>query len=527
MSGQGDERAERILAQAVAGGPRDILGLLRALRRDMADHLGRREGFVHALVHRMVKDGRLVAGGQSAAGLVLYRGEDAPEPPAAAVDASEASVDAATAQRALRVSRAVKDPADRGRVLADVRAHLAELADVHAPTRFGRPKAVATLMQRVDRGKATVILPISWEDSLRRFALHEGVWILGAIVVFFVLKTFVVAPFKIPSGSMEPTLHGEQSLWGDRVAVFTAFHDGVPDRYDVIVYERSGVNYVKRLVGLPGEDVALWLGDVYIDGKLLQRPAWLVEALRSRVDSWRLGDVAPSGFASQDNGAMRRWWWRSGRFTAHPQGDVSFGMHDGFATLEGTRAPGQTIELILAHGPGGTRVESLGWVLRVDDGGITLLERKGLDLTRGTTAPEQMLDTAVGAPTGSVRLQLAYVDGVLTARCGDASFEHARESDVGHLSVGAAQTSGATSMLTLTVDRDHHYSTPRDATHGTPVGGTRRAHRVPEGHVYCLGDNTTNSRDSRFSPVGDIPVDAIVGPVSVRIWPPNRWGLVR
>lgn len=529
MSGQGDERAERILAQAVAKGPRDILGLLRALRRDMAHAIQRREGLVHVFVHRMLRDGRLEAGGQSEAGLVLYRAADADSTPQARVEAREGTDDAQVARTALKISRAVRDPADRGRVLADVRAHLEDLGAVDATDRFGGPKSVAQGMVRVDRGKATVVLPIDRAGWVRRFVLHEGPWILGAAIVFFVLKFFVVSPFVIPSESMLPTLEE-----GDRVAVFTAFHSGVPDRFDVTVFERGDKFYVKRLIGLPGEDVALWWGDVYIDDVLLERPEWLVGQLRTPVDRWTFRNSAPDGFASAQHDGLVRWWWRRGRFPAHParvkpKDQGPFGMHDGFVSLTGERASGEVLELLLAHGPAGARVESHGWVLRVDDGGVQLYERTGLELTAGAEgdAPQETLAVEASAPTGALRLELSYVDGRLRARCADFSFEGVRESPGGELSIGLARSLESDATLSLTLDRDHHYSTPSDATHGTPVAGERRGHRVPEDRVYLLGDNTTNSRDSRFSEVADIPVDTIVGPVSIRIWPPNRWGRVR
>ena len=524
MSGRGDERAERILAQAVAKEPKDILGLLRALRRDMAEPFALHEGAAHALVHRMVLRGELVPGGRSPAGLVLYRSKQASPPPDAPDELPEGTGDPDIARMATKVASAVRDPAARGRVLADVRAHLDELAEAEAIQRFGRYKSLHTLMQRVDRGKSTVVITDGAGDLARRFVLHEGTWILGAALVFIVLKVFVVSPFKIPSESMLPTLEK-----GDRVAVFTIAHDGVPDRFDVMVYLKDDVNYVKRLIGLPGEEVALWRGDVYIDGTILVKPDWLVEALRSHVGTWEMGAETPPGFGSVERGGMVYTSWRSGRFTAHPQGVIGFGMHDGFVSLGGPRASGETIELAIAHGPAQGTAESLGWALRVGDGGIQLLERRGLDVMRGDTdVVEREIARLDGAgPTGTIRLELDYVDGVLRARCGDFRFAAATESQAGDLTVGLARSTGVARTLRLDVARDHHYGTPREATHGTPVGGERRGHRVPEGHVYCLGDNTTNSRDSRFSPVGDIPVDAIVGPVSIRIWPPNRWGMVR
>jgi signal peptidase I len=94
--------------------------------------------------------------------------------------------------------------------------------------------------------------------------------------------TFVVQAFKIPSGSMEPTL-----LIGDHVFVNKFIFEGTGAWYekflpyrdirrgDIIVFKfpfDDHPHYVKRVIGLPGDRLRIVNGDVYIDGVLLHEP---------------------------------------------------------------------------------------------------------------------------------------------------------------------------------------------------------------------------------------------------------------
>ena len=110
----------------------------------------------------------------------------------------------------------------------------------------------------------------------KRIAIEWVVLIAAALLIAFLIKTFLFQAFYIPSGSMEPTLK-----IGDRVLVNKLsydFHD--VHRGDIIVFKapplaQSGniQDLVKRVIGLPGETVTTRAdGNVYINGRRLNEP---------------------------------------------------------------------------------------------------------------------------------------------------------------------------------------------------------------------------------------------------------------
>jgi len=112
--------------------------------------------------------------------------------------------------------------------------------------------------------------------------------IMGAILIVLALKAWVVNPYRIPSSSMEPTLHcarpalGCEARFSDRVlANRFIFRFRSPKRGEIIVFKTppeaaircgSGGTFVKRLIGLPGDRVSERDGYVYINGARLDEP---------------------------------------------------------------------------------------------------------------------------------------------------------------------------------------------------------------------------------------------------------------
>jgi signal peptidase I len=118
-------------------------------------------------------------------------------------------------------------------------------------------------------------------------------WILTiGIAIGFVLafEAEVAKPYRIPSSSMEPTLHcakpGDfcEGHFNDRViANRLAYRFGDPSRGQIVVFKApalasrcgegdGGSTFVKRLIGLPGDRVSERAGHVYVNGKQLHEP---------------------------------------------------------------------------------------------------------------------------------------------------------------------------------------------------------------------------------------------------------------
>ena len=125
-----------------------------------------------------------------------------------------------------------------------------------------------------------------------RVVVDWVVTIAGAIAIVLAVKAWVVNPYRIPSSSMEPTLHcarpapGCEPRFSDRVLAnrFLYLFES-PQRGDIVVFHTpplakvkcgEGGTFVKRIIGLPGETVQERVidgaGYMYIDGKKLDEP---------------------------------------------------------------------------------------------------------------------------------------------------------------------------------------------------------------------------------------------------------------
>jgi signal peptidase I len=116
--------------------------------------------------------------------------------------------------------------------------------------------------------------------------VHKTVEVVGSLfpvlLLVLVFRSFLFEPFKIPSGSMIPTLWiGDfivvnKYAYGLRLPVLNSkiVETGEPERGDIIVFrfpEDERVNYIKRVIGLPGDTVTYRDKSLYINGEPVEQ----------------------------------------------------------------------------------------------------------------------------------------------------------------------------------------------------------------------------------------------------------------
>ncbi len=102
-------------------------------------------------------------------------------------------------------------------------------------------------------------------DRMKNEVLQWGKAIVFAIAVAFIVRIFFFTPIAVDGASMEPTLQDE-----DRMIVTKM---GEPKRFDVIVFHATEEeDYVKRVIGLPGDRIEYKDDTLYINGTPYDEP---------------------------------------------------------------------------------------------------------------------------------------------------------------------------------------------------------------------------------------------------------------
>jgi signal peptidase I len=151
------------------------------------------------------------------------------------------------------------------------------------------------------QSKPKLGLTVEWLETL-----------LGALIIALFLRQYIIQSSLVFSGSMIPTLKSAtRSNFADRLLVNKLiYHFNQPERGDIVLFNspyNDGKQYVKRLIGLPGETVEIRRGMVYINDKLLVIPGVTIRRDYSSLEKQKiptnnyfmLGDNRPNSADSR------------------------------------------------------------------------------------------------------------------------------------------------------------------------------------------------------------------------------------
>ncbi len=126
-----------------------------------------------------------------------------------------------------------------------------------------------------------------------------------ALAIFVVVYLFLFQPNQVKGHSMEPTFHDGEYILTDKVS----FKMGLPQRGDVVVFaspKNADVDFIKRIISLPGERIKISGGKVYINDTVLDESTYLGAGLYTGPESFLREDrefLVPEGkyFVMGDN----------------------------------------------------------------------------------------------------------------------------------------------------------------------------------------------------------------------------------
>ena len=175
-----------------------------------------------------------------------------------------------------------------------------------------RRAAIASYHGQVGEPDEAVVERLNKEPLL----VEYGKSFFPVLAIVLVLRSFLVEPFQIPSGSMKPTLAvGDFILvnkfaYGIRLPVLDTkiIEVGDPQRGDVMVFRYPSdpnINYIKRVIGVPGDHIVVEGKQVYINGQALPR-RFLYERLDDESSGERISGVYPTArFYSEQLGEVK------------------------------------------------------------------------------------------------------------------------------------------------------------------------------------------------------------------------------
>lgn len=377
--------------------------------------------------------------------------------------------------------------------------------------------------------------------EIRAFLANEALTIVTSFCLLWFLQDQVLDAYPVPTPSMEPTIEGDPRL-GDRVLVDKTFDNrSQPERFDMIVFwqPKDRRTVVKRVAGMPDELIQIRSGDLYVGPtvetmKLVQKsPTRDSDMLATYWDSklgegfadddWRRSPTATIDTAgrlilggSRDRAAMR---W---------QEEITNAYVDGFGKLiwRNSRARDFGVELWVKGQPKATqwielRFPQNSFALAYDCQGTASLWRNHsiMKLGRKNTVPVPPI-----TDDKAHRILFMHLDGNLCVSVDGTDYirQAIPATDLGFSlqlrgarnGLSIAATDGRTTIERARIIHDFHYE-------GQGGNAVLEPYRVPRDSYFLLGDNSSNSTDSRF--FGAVPRNMILGRPLMIVTPFRRF----
>jgi len=174
----------------------------------------------------------------------------------------------------------------------------------------------------------------------KNFLIENFKSLFYALVIAIIIRSFLFQPFYIPSSSMEPTL-----LVGDRIFVSkysfgyskhsfpfsppifkNRIFSAKPNRGDVIVFKTPSDNrtdYIKRLIGIPGDSIQFIDGDLYINNnqvvKTIKSSSDIIYCGKKSISVNTFEEILPDGKVHKSVYAQKYTFQNSDKFTVPPK----------------------------------------------------------------------------------------------------------------------------------------------------------------------------------------------------------------
>ncbi|AQQ09036.1 Signal peptidase I [Sedimentisphaera cyanobacteriorum] len=432
-------------------------------------------------------------------------------------------------------------------------------------------------------------------------------WIVVALVFALIFRGFVVEAFKIPTGSMAPTLRGDHfhltchqcgkqfdvgfqagrnrnpniakftkcpvcgylqrvgapKTGGDRILVLKSIYQfREPERWDVFVFKNPtepNINYIKRLVGLPGETIHIYDGDLFIDGEIARKPEKILEEMWMPVYS---NDYLPSRpqeprFSKDGDTWERPFTEEGGSWGYSQEGREISCSSKGISQLKYDSQTGNGFGAYYAYNaspayPGeicsdlkmeyqvllnddtvkiGASINKYGRVYR----GLADFEKNKMFLIKSYNGKEQVLaskDIPELKAKKSLPLSFNNADYRLSFSLGECSLEYVLGSKIGDIGKPGDSRKPQISLLCSGQAEFRHISIWRDMhyiTYGVKRGD--EPFELGEDEFFACGDNSPSSADSRLwdiegignngdkFPVGVVPREYVSGRAFMVYWP--------